>query len=135
MLLGCGPGAPSYSPKDYDPDLTKIARASQVQPIIDALAAYHKANGSYPKQGTAIAELAPYCPPGVTLALNSYAPGSFVNGWDYMEAAYGATTVGGYHLLHQINHWQGLLYNFDGTKGTWNFTREDEAPIPILLSP
>lgn len=133
-LAGCGPGSPAYKPTSHDPKLEAVIRAKPVKPIIDALAAYHLAKGSYPNSATVITDLAPYYPPGTTLNLSS----DHYVGWSYEEGSYGTAPPGlpgGYNLTHQINHWQGLFYNFDGIKGEWYFTREDKPAIPILLSP
>jgi hypothetical protein len=133
-LAGCGPGSPAYKPTNHDPKLEAVIRAKPVKPIIDAIAAYHLAKGSYPNETTVITALAPYCPPGTMLNLSS---DPYV-GWSYEEGSYGTAPPGlpgGYNLTHQINHGQGLFFNFDGIKGEWYFRQKAKPAIPILLSP
>jgi hypothetical protein len=100
--------------KPSDSDLTKIARDREATPIIEALAAYQQAKGSFPPEASAASDLASYAPAGVKLNFwVSYADD--YTAWIYRQGG----SPGEYEIFTRVGHDDYLRYSFEKGAGTW----------------
>lgn len=115
----------SYRAKDYDARLTKVAATAL--PMIEAIEKYrHDHGGAFPKTD---ADFAEYVSPSPSVTLK---PIISVNGWIYNFF----DSEPGYNLWHKLGWDPALIYQFDGSKGSWTFDPGDGSPEKkIILKP